>query len=392
MPEWARTAAAIRRNGDYVAAAVLAVTSVVLCGVYGLFGSLVGVGDTICCVGLAGLVAVRRRWPMASAVAGAALMAVPNFTRFGDTVNNDVISLPGALAVFLLALALGSDCEWRRSIFGVLALAAGIATSTSITNPIIEIASFGPWLVGLVIASRRRVTDELALRSQELEAERSLFAEHAVRYERARIARELHDIVAHSVSLMVVQANAGSFLVHDDPDAAAEAFASIGQTASQASAEIARLVELLDGSGPPRPATGLAIVAELVRRAQTSGVQISCHIAGDSESMSSETSETAYRLVQEAVTNAMKHAPGAAIAIVVNGSDATIDLEISNATPAASRSGLERLGGGHGLAGMRERVARCGGRIEIGPAATGAWRVSAQMPRFPGRPTFSTTS
>ena len=116
------------------------------------------------------------------------------------------------------------------------------------------VLTIGPWAVGLVVRSRRRLTEQLAVRGRELEAERALFAAEAVRYERARIARELHDIVAHCVSVMVIQASAGQRLTATDPSLAAEAFDSIGEVARQAEAEIGRLVDLLDHAPRSRAA------------------------------------------------------------------------------------------------------------------------------------------
>ena len=148
-------------------------------------------------------------------------------------------------------------------------------------NPVPEMLALGPYAGGLAVASRRRAAAELEARARDLEEEREIFAEQSVRYERARIARELHDIVAHSVSLMVVQANAGERLATLDPAGAAEAFTSIGEAARQAEAEIDRLVELLNDTVPGAPSPGLRIVEELVARAHASGLAITCQLRGD---------------------------------------------------------------------------------------------------------------
>jgi signal transduction histidine kinase len=250
-------------------------------------------------------------------------------------------------------------------------------------NPFLEVVTTGPWLCGLVVAVRRDVAEQLEARAREIESEREVFAEQSVRYERTRIARELHDIVAHSVSLMVVQANAGEQLARRDPGAAAVAFESISEAAHQAEAEIDRLVELLDTSSPAAPPAGLRIVEDLVRRARASGLRVTCQFSGDGDDLSEPTAETVYRVVQEAVTNAMKHAPGAPIDIAVLGHSAGVEVRVVNRLPLSSPSGLEGAGGGHGLAGMRERVAQVGGSFSAGLAADGGWDVVARLPRHP---------
>jgi hypothetical protein len=114
---------------------------------------------------------------------------------------------------------------------------------------------------------------------------------------------------------------------------------------------------------------------------QASGLQVSCQFVGESDDLSDVAAQTAYRVVQESVTNAVKHAPGAPIGIVVRGRTDAIEVEISNRPPVGVRSGLEGSGGGHGLVGMRERLARCGGTLDAGPTADRGWRVAAGLPR-----------
>ena len=173
-------------------------------------------------------------------------------------------SSSGWAAVFLYAYALGADAPFPLSLVGIVAILAGVNLSDGGLNPVPEMLALGPYAGGLAVASRRRASAELEARARELEEEREIFAEQSVRYERARIARELHDIVAHSVSLMVVQANAGERLAPVDPDAAAEAFESISEAAHQAEAEIDRLVELLNDTVARPLSPGLRIVEDLV--------------------------------------------------------------------------------------------------------------------------------
>ena len=271
------------------------------------------------------LIAWRRRRAIAVAVAAGALLTVPTFTGYssafyGDSsaLYNEVLGATLFFALFMYAYALGSYCPWRRSLLGLVPMTLGLLVAMGLGfNSFVGVAIAGPWLGGLVVASRRDVAEQLEDRAREIEEERELFAEQSVRYERARIARELHDIVAHSVSLMVVQANAGEQLARRDPRAAAEAFESINEAAQQSKAEIDRLVELLDTSSPASRPAGLRIVEDLVGRARASGLLVTCQFSGDSDDLSEPAGECVYRVVQEAVTNAMKHAPGAPIDIAV---------------------------------------------------------------------------
>jgi len=252
-------------------------------------------------------------------------------------------------------------------------------------NPLGLMLTIGPWLVGRVVQSRRKLAEQLQARNEELRAEQELFAAESVRYERARIARELHDIVAHCLSVMVVQASAGQRVAAADRDGVAEALESVAEAAAQAQTEVGRLVELLSGgpTGPAGPPPGLAMVDELVRRASGSGLAVSCRFAGSCDRLAPAASEAAYRVVQEALTNALKHAPGAPVDITVRSQGAEVAVDVVNAPGRQRPSGLERSGGGFGLAGMRDRVAACGGSLTCGPTQAGGWRVSALLPMAP---------
>jgi signal transduction histidine kinase len=376
---WQRSWQWCRSHPDAAVAVVLTASSVIVLLAIGGLDRWSFVPASLSMIGVSAVVAWRRRYPVLVAVIAGVLVVVPAHCPDGAAIYNSAV--PVLAAVFLIGYALGADCSWRRSLPGVAVLTAGLLLSGGPFNPFLVMITVGPWLAGMVVASRRRSVDQLELRTRELEEERGLFATESVRYERARIARELHDIVAHCVSLIVVQANAGEHLTHQDPDRAAAAFESISEAARQADTEIKRLVELLDTSTPATAPTGLRIVEELVRRARASGLHITAAFSGDTDGLSAPAGEAAYRLVQEAVTNAMKHAPGAPIRIFVRGQDTSIEVEVLNRSAIGAVSGLEGTGGGHGLAGMRERVTRCGGAFEAGPTRDQGWRVVAWLPR-----------
>jgi signal transduction histidine kinase len=252
-------------------------------------------------------------------------------------------------------------------------------------NPFLIVEVVGPWIVGLIVRARGAAQDELLARQRELEAEQARYARESVRYERARIARELHDIVAHNVSLMVVQASAGHVLATRDPALVEATFDNIADSAHQAELEIDRLIALLDGDAAPAAESGLTMIDELIRRATATGLSVTYRLAGAVERLDPVISRTAYRVVQESLTNALKHAPGAAIAVSIEGSEAGLDVSVSNdGAPAGAPSTLGAVGGGHGIGGLRERVAGAGGVLDVGPEPAGGWRVRARLPWSPG--------
>jgi signal transduction histidine kinase len=323
----------------------------------------------------------RRAHPQLAADA-AAILAALSALGSAEVIPNGLGNLV-AVPVFLLSYSLGTDADQRRSVPPLLLLLAGLQVGNGVTtfNPIFWVLTIGPWALGLVVRSRRRLTDQLAARGRELEAERALFAAEAVRYERARIARELHDIVAHCVSVMVIQASAGQRLTATDPSLAAEAFDSIGEVAQQAEAEIGRLLDLLAATGEQRGADGMQLIGELVTRASAAGLAVSCRFSGSADDLPAPAADAAYRVVQESLTNALKHAPGAPVDIVIADAGAQVEIGVRNGPAVGSPSGLERSGGGRGLAGMRERVAACGGELEAGQLEDGGWQVLARLPR-----------
>jgi signal transduction histidine kinase len=290
---------------------------------------------------------------------------------------------PFLWATFFFAYALGTGTGLLTGLAATAALAACLEFANQPFNPLGVVLTIGAWLAGRVVLSRHKMTEQLQARNEELQAERELFALESVRYERARIARELHDIVAHCLSVMVVQASAGQRADRADRAGVAQALESVAEAAAQAQTEIGRLVELLSGKLPSGTAPSLEMADELVRRAGATGLAVSCRFHGRHDQLSPAASEAAYRLVQEALTNALKHAPGAPVQIIIHGRDAAVEVSITNAVPPGQRSGLERSGASYGLSAMRDRITACGGTLSCGPTAVGGWRVSALLPAAP---------
>jgi len=371
-------------RGDLLLALGFSVFLLIGLAVGGLLHGAANVLEAACGVGAFCCLIPRRAHPQLAAVAAAITFAVSALGSLSVIPNGlgNLVAVP----VFLLGYSLGTAADQRRSVPAVLLLLIGLQIGNGLTtfNPIFFVLTIGPWGIGLVVRSRRRLTEQLAVRGRELEEERALFAAEAVRYERARIARELHDIVAHCVSVMVIQAGAGQRLTEVDPALAAEAFDSIGEAAAQAEAEIGRLLDLLDHDAHPPDADGLRLIGELVTRAAATGLAVSCRFSGSADGLGWRASDAAYRVVQESLTNALRHAPGAPVDIVVAGAGGSVEIDVRNGPRSGRPSGLERSGGGRGLAGMRERVAACGGDLTAGPADGGGWRVLARLPREPG--------
>ena len=318
----------------------------------------------------------RRAAPAAVLCAGSVLLPV----AFGQSA---VFGGPvGALLVvpFLLAYTLGSTARLWPGVAGIAVLAASLQASTSVFNPFFVMITLGPWLAGRIIRSRHRLALQLSARNLELEAERERFARESVRYERARIARELHDMVGHSVSVIVVQARAGQRLAGADRAAASEAFDSIAEAVQDARAEIGQLVDLLAADPAEAGPTDLAQIDELVRRAGRAGLDVRCCWIGGRRPLAPITANAAYRIVQESLTNALKHAPGAPVQVTLYEKDDHLEIEVTNAAARQSPSGLEQSGSGQGLTGMRERAAACGGTVSAAQSTADGWRVAARLP------------
>jgi signal transduction histidine kinase len=175
---------------------------------------------------------------------------------------------------------------------------------------------------------------------------------------------------------MVVQAGAAQYLAGQNTPAALVALDSITEAAREAEAEIGRLVAVL-GEPADQPAP---TIDDIVSRARATGLPVSYEFVGDAGRVPTQTVDTVYRIVREAVTNALKHAPGAPVSIALSCTESAIQLRISNAPPRATRLDLESTGGGHGLGGIRERVAACGGELTIGLTEDGGWQVMAELP------------
>jgi signal transduction histidine kinase len=323
-----------------------------------------------------GALAVAPRHPRAAWVTAAAALwaAAP----FGP--------LPTGVALLATAHAFyaGRGDERWWALAGLIAIVGALELDALFREDGSEVPALllpgAAWAGGRALRERELVAAELAERARELEEEREAHAALSVRYERARIAAELHDIVAHAISVMVIQASAGQRLAPHDPEATAEAFDAIADAARQAEEDMGRLVALLGDERAIGPAPDLALVEELVARASGSGLDVKLRLEGEREGWPAELAEVAYRVVQEGLTNALRYAAGAAVSVLVRGDADALTVEVRNA-PAGDDAGVADLGTGTGLRGLRERVGACGGTLDAGPTSEGGWLLGARLPR-----------
>lgn len=288
------------------------------------------------------------------------------------------------LLVLLLPWCLGTYNPLGRAVVGLIAFEAlGLYANLQFDDywAIFWIGSFVAvsWTIGVVLSRRGAQARELAERAKRLEHEHIEAAERAVAEERQRIARELHDVIAHSVSVMTVQAGAVRRLLHPEQEKERQALETVEATGRQALTEMRRLVGLLreQGAMPEfSPQPGMGTIESLLDGVRAAGLPVELEVDGAPQELPPGVDLAAYRVVQEALTNALKYGGTAHAWVAVHWRDGELELEISN----DGSSGGDGSGGGHGLAGMRERVSLYGGAIESGPRDGGGYVVRARLP------------
>jgi signal transduction histidine kinase len=340
----------------------------------------------------------RRRYPLVVGPLVAAAAIAYGIAPYPDLG----VPVPlGALVAFYTTMAY---CSRRTAT--LIAAAACAAALVGMLLPVtdadpVDFAFAGlllgsTWALGDSARSRRAYTAELEARAARLERERELEASRAAAEERARIARELHDVVAHHVSMMVVQAEAGPVVVERDPKTAAQAFDAIGAIGRQALGEMRRLLGVLrsgdDRAAPSlSPLPGLEQLPALVEQVRQAGLEARLEVEGEPRPLPPGMDLSAYRIVQEALTNAVRHAGPGSARVLVHYGDGDVRLEVRD-DGLGSRPGNHGDDGnhenhaGHGLIGMRERDNLCGGAPPPGPHPDGGFTVAARLPLPSGQP------
>jgi signal transduction histidine kinase len=334
---------------------------------------------------LAVAVAIRRRRPLAAVVVVLAAWTAGNVLGGRDGLEGGAVVVP----ITLLFYGLGAFAPERRSVsalglaaaaLSINALAVGGRQASNLPATL-TLGFVLPYALGRLV--RARAARERADREQSelLDARRDLSAREAAHEERARIARELHDVIAHSVSVMVIQAGGARLVMRSDPARAEDSLRSVERAGRDALAEMRRLLGVLDAHRDPRalaPQPGLAHIDDLLSRARASGLPTQLRVEGEPISVSPALDLCAYRIVQEALTNAIKHAgPARAEVHVLWGHGA---LELAIVDDGRGPGELNGGSGGHGLAGMRERVALHGGSIESRAGDRGGFVLLARLP------------
>jgi signal transduction histidine kinase len=293
---------------------------------------------------------------------------------------NAAVRTPARTVTALVGLALVST-----AVFPLL-YPGGDSYLTQIVLGLLITAVIVGW--GLFIRAQREVVRALRQRAEQLEAEQRLKVEQAREAERLRIAREMHDVLAHRVSLLTLHAGALEFRPDAPPDEIAEAAGVIRATAHAALEELRDIIGVLregpieDGPEPPQPT--LAQVPALIDESRAAGMDVRARL--DAPEVPDALGRTVYRIVQEGLTNARKHAPGAAVDVTIEAHDERLVVEVLSRRPVAvaARAAAERLpGAGTGLVGLGERVALAGGKLEHGPDAAGDFVLRATLPWTP---------
>lgn len=309
-----------------------------------------------------------------------------------STVAYEVMGFPSAqsvgVGVALYTVAVRCD---RRTALRVLVVTAALVVlvfatarwAVTVDTIISNLVLFGgAWLVGDSLRTRRRYVAGLEERARLAEAEQKAEAERAAARERARIARELHDVVAHSMSVMVVQAGAARRTLRQDPDQATQALESVEATGREAMTEMRRLLGVLrtDEDTALAPQPSLRMVGDLVHECAEAGLPVEVEVSGDERDLPPGVDLSVYRIVQEALTNTLKHAGPAQATVHLRYDPDQLHVRVVDDGRGAAAADD---GQGHGLVGMRERVELFGGELRTGPRRGGGYEVRARLPLDP---------
>jgi signal transduction histidine kinase len=324
----------------------------------------------------------RRLYPLAVT----AVFVLVGFAQAAAGMSMHTAVAP-IVAGLVLSWAIGAYEERRRAVLGLILLLCGIWLAIGIDVlrgtddyqstdiPWIGMLVLVPGVLGIIFGARTRGLRAAEERAERLEFERGA----AVAEERARIARELHDVIAHSVSVMTVQAGAAEEMLKLDPARALDPVRAVQETGRNALVEMKRLVGMLregDEEAGLAPQPGLGDLHGLIAQVRDAGLTVELRVEGEPRGLPIGVDLSAYRVVQEGLTNALKHAGPAAATVTVRYGADELAVEVTDTGTASVVSN----GGGHGLVGMRERVGVFGGSFHAGPRDGGGFEVCARLP------------
>jgi signal transduction histidine kinase len=327
----------------------------------------------------------RRPFPFGAPAAVGVAAVLTSFVDERLVPFDFFIFLAGCAAVFLVGML-----RVRTRAVAGLVVAVGVTALVTYRDPLSNLDAFVVtsiifgiiWTIAFAVSRKFEEADDARERALRAEREREERARAAVTEERARIARELHDVVGHSVSVMTVQASAVRRLLRPEQQRERDALLIVEQTGREALAEMRRMVGVLrrpEEAPALAPQPSLKHLDKLVEQAREAGLPVVIRVEGDPLPLPAGVDLTAYRLVQEGLTNALKHARAKRAHVLVRYGADTVEVTVSD----NGRGVGSGDGGGHGLVGMRERVAVYGGMLEAGPRPEGGYRLSARLPVAP---------
>jgi signal transduction histidine kinase len=330
-----------------------------------------------------GLLVGRRRAPVVLATAACLVVVLSGWLG----INEEDLVIPLGI-IFTGCYALGRHARTIPGVAGLVVLDLAVHLESAWGLPPAQdvlwvgLLTAGPWLFGRLVRSHARANDELAAQGRRLVEEQRQLAERAVADERHRIARELHDIIAHSLSVMVVQAGAAAAALRTDPDTTEWGLEEIQRAGRSALAETGRLLHLLRDDAEPNlaPQPSAAQLSELVEVFRGAGLDVDLSLDGSTDGLPAGVDLSVFRIVQEGLTNAFKHAPGTSVQVGYHRRPDGVDIELRS---GPGRPQPKPASTGRGLVGMRERVAAFGGDIDATSTDDGGYVVRARLPLAP---------
>ncbi|GGS26244.1 two-component sensor histidine kinase [Streptomyces nojiriensis] len=309
----------------------------------------------------------RRRAPVAVL---AAILAVGGIYKVAVDGPGQPLPYAGLIAFYTVALQCAPRVRAAVGVAAVVSVALSVGWETGTARELLFtlFVSAAAYALGRLQHTRQAYTAAVEARAAELERANRIEAEQAAARERARIAREMHDILSHAVSIMIVQAEAGPVAVRRAPERAEAAFEAIAETGRDAMAQLRAMLGVLrtDEAAPRSPQPGISGLAELVDRVLASGLRVTYERTGAVRELSAALEATVHRVVQEALTNVVKHAGAAAADVTLVYGPGTLTVTVTD-----DGRGPGGASGGHGLIGIRERAAAHGGTAESGPGPDG---------------------